>query len=154
MGNLAPAAPHCLSDPISRDIAIVSLQCPLSRDTFSQRRKIHRKNPPPPTKSSSKQVFLNNFRWVPDSYHGEEGKSSHELFEKVRVNAVFLFGVWGFWVGLRASILSHASNPPTGCDTLPWCLLSQRCPILQRIARYLCDTPKENKHEKVLRYYR
>ena len=58
-------------------------------------RKIH-----PKEKSSYEQVFLNNFRLVPDSCHREEGKSSRELFEKVRVNAVFwvFFGSWvGFW---------------------------------------------------------
>ena len=33
------------------------------------------------------QVFLNNIRWVPDSCHREEGKSSRELFEKVCINS-------------------------------------------------------------------
>ena len=56
--------------------------------------KIH-----PRLKSSSERVFLNNFCWVPDSRHrGERGTSSRELFEKVRVNAVFFVGVSGFWV--------------------------------------------------------
>ena len=65
-------------------------------------------NPPPPRKnppkikSSSERVFLNNFRWVPDSCHRNAGKSSRKLFEKVRVNAVFLwyFGIWGGFFGL------------------------------------------------------
>ena len=59
-------------------------------------------------KKSSEQVHLNNFRRAPDSCHREEGKSSRELFEKVRVNAP-LFGVSGFWVGFCASKYSwHA----------------------------------------------
>ena len=43
------------------------------------------------TKSSSEQVSLSNFRWVPDSRHREDGKSSCELFEKVRANAPLFF---------------------------------------------------------------
>ena len=62
-----------------------------------QRRKIHLKCPPK-IKKSSEQVHLNNFRWVPDSCHREEGKSSRELSEKVRVSAVF-WGYSGFGVG-------------------------------------------------------
>ena len=49
-------------------------------------------------KRSSEQVFLNHFRWVPDSCHGKEGKSSHKVIEKVRVNAVF-FDVSGWVLG-------------------------------------------------------
>ena len=49
---------------------------------------------PPKIKSSSGQVFLNNFRRVPDSCHRDEGEGSRELFEKVRINAV-LFGCFG-----------------------------------------------------------
>ena len=52
--------------------------------------KFTRKNPPP-KRNSSEQVFLNNFCWVPDSPYREKGKSSRELFEKVRVNAVFFW---------------------------------------------------------------
>ena len=52
--------------------------------------KIH----PQIEKSSSEQVCLNNFRCVPDSRHREEGKSSRELLEKVRVNAAFCRKVW------------------------------------------------------------
>ena len=41
--------------------------------------------------------------------------------------------------------LSHPSNSPTGCDTplgaLFYTDISVRYPILQHIARYLCDTP-------------
>ena len=48
-------------------------------------------NPHPKYKSSSEQVCLNSFRWVPDSCHREEGKSSRELFENVRVNSLFFF---------------------------------------------------------------
>ena len=43
----------------------------------------------PKVKSSAEQVFLNNFRWVPASCHREEGKSSRELFKKVRADEVF-----------------------------------------------------------------
>ena len=39
--------------------------------------KIH-----PQKKRSSEQVFLNNFRWAPDSCHREEGKGSPEVFGK------------------------------------------------------------------------
>ena len=52
--------------------------------------------------------------------------------------------------------LGHPSNPPTGCDTPPSCLLftdiSVRHPILQHIARYLCDTPgkQARKHFAIL----
>ena len=35
------------------------------------------------------KLFLNNFRWVPDSCHREEGKNWRELFEKARVNTMF-----------------------------------------------------------------
>ena len=56
-------------------------------------------NPPdkirPKYTSSSEQAFLNNFCWVFKLRHREEGKSSRELFEKVRVNAVFF---WCFWI--------------------------------------------------------
>ena len=51
-------------------------------------------------KCSSERVFLNNYRWVPDSRHGEEGKNSRELFEKVRVNAPFF---WYFRVRNKGS---------------------------------------------------
>ena len=40
------------------------------------------------------QVFLNNFRRVPGLCQREEGESSRELFEKVRVNAVFFEYCW------------------------------------------------------------
>ena len=53
------------------------------------------KKNPPKKESSFEQIYLNNVCWVCDSHHREAGKSSHELFEKVRVNAVF----WGyFWI--------------------------------------------------------
>ena len=41
----------------------------------------------PKIKSSSEQAYLKTFCWVPDSRHREEGKSSRELLEKVRVNS-------------------------------------------------------------------
>ena len=61
------------------------------------------------------------FRWVPDSCHREEGKSSRELFEKVRVNVVFfgssLFG-WVF------GPLNISPVPSCGCQGnrpgMPW----------------------------------
>ena len=56
--------------------------------------------------SSYEQVHLNTFGRAPDSCHTDEGKSSRELFEKVRVNAP-LFGISGFWVGFSASIDGH-----------------------------------------------
>ena len=54
------------------------------------------------TKSSSEQVLLHNFRWVPDLCHREEGKSSRELFKKVRVSGMFFghFGILGGFSGL------------------------------------------------------
>ena len=45
--------------------------------------KIH---PHKERKSSSERVFLNNFPWVSDSCNRDEGKSSCELFGKVRAN--------------------------------------------------------------------
>ena len=51
-------------------------------------------------KSSSEQVFLNNLRWVPDSFHKAAGRSSCELFKKVRANAVFLLACLDFGWGL------------------------------------------------------
>ena len=63
-------------------------------------------NPPeeihPKWKSSSDQVFLNSFGWVPDSFHNEEGKSSRKLFRKIRVNAVLFWylGILGALLGL------------------------------------------------------
>ena len=70
----------------------------------------------PKQQSSSEQVFLINFRWVPESCHGEEGKSSRELLEKVCVNAVpfLVFGdfEWGYWVStlLRGKTLVYVSG--------------------------------------------
>ena len=62
-------------------------------------RKIHRK-----WKSSSQQVFLNNFHWAPDSCHREECKSLRKRFDKVRVNVLpffcWYFGIWGGLLGL------------------------------------------------------
>ena len=65
-------------------------------------------------KSSSERVFLNNFEisisWVPDSCYRKEGKHCfRELFENVRVNAVF-FGISGFWVGIWASSFLRLSD--------------------------------------------
>ena len=54
--------------------------------------------------TQNKKVHLKS--WVPDSRHRELGKSSRELFEKVRANAVF-FGISGFWVGFWASKMSR-----------------------------------------------
>ena len=57
--------------------------------------------------SSSEQVFLKNLCWVPDSCHRKAGKSSCELFEKVRVNKLFFWtGISGFRVGLLVSNLA------------------------------------------------
>ena len=99
--------------PVARSAGKQSLAC----TSFLSRRRgrarpegvsSEEENPPekvhPKIKSSFEQVFLNNFRWVPDLRYGEEGKSSRELFEKVRVNAVFFFGISGFGVGFGASI--------------------------------------------------
>ena len=41
--------------------------------------------------TQNKKVHLNNSHRAPNSCHREEGKSSCELFEKVRVNAPFFF---------------------------------------------------------------
>ena len=60
-------------------------------------------------KSSSERVFLNNFRRVPDSRHREEGKNSHEFFEKNSRKRGVFFGISGFWVGLWAST-KHTSS--------------------------------------------
>ena len=65
-------------------------------------RKIHPKKSTQNKKCSSERVFLNNFRWVPDSCHRKARKSSRELFEESRVNEVF-FGTSGFGVGFSAS---------------------------------------------------
>ena len=43
-----------------------------------------------PKSAQNKKVYLNKFFWVPDSCHREDGKSSRELFEKVRINVCFL----------------------------------------------------------------
>ena len=72
---------------------------------------------PPEKKSSSEQVFLNNFRWVPDSCHREEGESSRELFEKVRVNTAFflVFRDFGWVFGplyLPNPMLPHSLAEP------------------------------------------
>ena len=48
------------------------------------------------------EFFLNNFCWVSNSHHKKARKSSRELFEKVRGNAVF-FGIFEFGVGFLAS---------------------------------------------------
>ena len=71
---------------------------------FTGGRSTRQKNHPK-RKSSFEQVFLNKIPvGFPDSCHREEGKSSREPFEKVRVNAVF-FGISGCWVGFWASIV-------------------------------------------------
>ena len=74
-----------------------SLATPQCSEEENPPEKIH-----PKQKSSCEQVLLNDFRWFPDSCHREEGKSSRELFEKVRVNAVFLwyFEILGGFLGL------------------------------------------------------
>ena len=85
--------------------------------TSADGRKIHpQKNPPEILKSSSEQVFLNNFRWVPDSCHRKRAKSSRELFEKVRVNAAF-FGYFGILQSTHQELGVHR-NPATSavCD--------------------------------------
>ena len=38
-----------------------------------------------------------------------------------------------FWAPIARYFLSHPSNPPTGCDTPPWCLVLKR--------PYQCDNP-------------
>ena len=66
---------------------------------FIHRRKIHPKKSTQNKKKSFEQFFLNNLRRVPDSRHRDEGKSSREFFEKVRVNAVFFLVFWDYgWV--------------------------------------------------------
>ena len=67
-------------------------------------------NPPEKKSTRKKEVHLNTFfleqlLWVTDLCHREEGKHSRELFEKVRVKAVFFWYISGFWVGFWASIL-------------------------------------------------
>ena len=67
-----------------------------SQHLFSEKKKSTRTKIRPHSKNVHlKQIFLNNFRWVPDSCHREEGKSSRELLEKVRVNTV---SSWCFWI--------------------------------------------------------
>ena len=65
--------------------------------------------------SSSEQVYLNNFCWVSDSCHREEGRSSHEFLGKKLVLTqcfvVFLDlgGVSGLWVGDAGSLIKLTS---------------------------------------------
>ena len=67
------------------------IQQPPENSEFSPPLNFRRFDPP--------KVFLNNFRLVPDSCCSEEGKSSREPFEKVRVNAVFFLVFLDFgWV--------------------------------------------------------
>ena len=61
---------------------------------------------PPKMKSASEQVYLNSFRWLPDSRHRGKGKSSRDFFSKVCVNAVCVcvcffssFGDFGWVLG-------------------------------------------------------
>ena len=63
---------------------------------------------------SSEHVFLNNFRWVPDSCRKEEGKSLRELFEKVGVIAVLFwyFGISGWSEKSPALIKIKSALPP------------------------------------------
>ena len=64
---------------------------------------------PPESKNQNKKVhlnkFLNNFRWVPDSCHREEGKCSRELYRKRAFGVIS-----GFWVGFSASMLVSFQN--------------------------------------------
>ena len=72
---------------------------------YNHKRNIHPEKSTQ-NKSSSEQVFLNKFRWVPDSCHREECRSSRKLFEKVRTKRCFVLVVRisGCWVGFGASI--------------------------------------------------
>ena len=81
----------------SRDSS--SEKTPFAMTPFFPCPSFARKKNPPKVKSSSEEVSLNNFRWVPDSCRREEGKSSRELFDQVRVNSVFFLVFQDFgWV--------------------------------------------------------
>ena len=57
--------------------------------------------------------MLNNFRWVPDSFHRHRSKSSRQLFEEARTNAVIflVFRDFGWvWGSLRSE--------PLGCESI------------------------------------
>ena len=82
--------------------------------------------------------FLNNCHWVPDSCHREEGKSSREVFEKVRVNAVFV-GISGFWVGFSASVSLSLSTLPDNNITGGFLLL-------RRTEQFILDCQHLSKH--------
>ena len=87
----------------------------------------------PKIKSSSEQVFQNNFCRVPDSGQREEGKRSREFFEKVRVNAVF-FGISGFWVGFWPSIIGTLWPKSACAPLLPLCAV-KTCAVHPVFAR-------------------
>ena len=81
----------------------------LRRPMFQRKkatRKIH-----PKLKSSSEQVFQNHVRWVSDSCHREEGKSSRKLIETVRVNAPFSFWHFGILGGFSGLLKMRVTNP-------------------------------------------
>ena len=61
---------------------------------------------PPERKNSSEQAFLNNFCWVPDSHHRENGKV-HANFSKRFAQTRCFFGTLGFWVGFWASMFEN-----------------------------------------------
>ena len=90
---------HC-----DTDVSRTAMQTRCSLSGVVPANQSQEENPPekkpPIINNSSEEVFLNNFRCVPESCHREEVRSSREVFEKARVNAVF-FG--GFWVGFWAS---------------------------------------------------
>ena len=78
------------------------------QEDFYHRRKIHLKK-----STRNKKLIRTNFNHfcrVPDLCHMEEGKSSREFFEKVRVNGVF-FGISGFWVGCWGLYLETLEIP-------------------------------------------
>ena len=101
---LTPPLLQFLTPPLLQFLTPPLLQFltpPFANESRLAEEEIHPKRSTP-QKSSSEEMFLNNFCWVPDSCDREEGKSSRELFEKVRVNAVFFwyFGILGGFLGL------------------------------------------------------
>ena len=68
-----------------------------SGPTNYQRRKIHENM----NVHLNEVFFLNNSCWVPDPRHREEGKSSHELFEKKSCKR----GVFSLYLGILGGLL-------------------------------------------------
>ena len=90
-------------------------RCPCPKTLFSQGNSTLKKSTPN-TQVHRNEFFLTISVGFLTRVTGKAGKSSHDLVEKVLVNAVF-FRISGFWVGFGASTFV-CETPPNEVGTL------------------------------------